>query len=167
MYFIYHLSTIVFGVFLIFFYLQKLLSRNSRSSAIVWVAYIIFGIGLMALNVVPVMPIVRTIYTWLGILVLCKVCYRSAPLNAVYVATVFCALALITELLCLKLLAIMGWEYLDVMSPGYERAIYILIAKVCVGHNRRSTHAQGALFTEAEKLVASSCVSDIQRLFLR
>ena len=131
MYFIYHLSTIVFGVFLIFFYLQKLLSRNSRSSAIVWVAYIIFGIGLMALNVVPVMPIVRTIYTWLGILVLCKVCYRSAPLNAVYVATVFCALALITELLCLKLLAIMGWEYLDVMSPGYERAIYILIAKVC------------------------------------
>ena len=85
----------------------------------------------MALNVVPVMPIVRTIYTWLGILVLCKVCYRSAPLNAVYVATVFCALALITELLCLKLLAIMGWEYLDVMSPGYERAIYILIAKVC------------------------------------
>ena len=93
MYFIYHLSTIVFGVFLIFFYLQKLLSRNSRSSAIVWVAYIIFGIGLMALNVVPVMPIVRTIYTWLGILVLCKVCYRSAPLNAVYVATVFCALA--------------------------------------------------------------------------
>lgn len=118
MYFIYHLSTIVFGVFLIFFYLQKLLSRNSRSSAIVWVAYIIFGIGLMALNVVPVMPIVRTIYTWLGILVLCKVCYRSAPLNAVYVATVFCALALITELLCLKLLAIMGWEYLDVMSPG-------------------------------------------------
>ena len=37
MYFIYHLSTIVFGVFLIFFYLQKLLSRNSRSSAIVWV----------------------------------------------------------------------------------------------------------------------------------
>ena len=83
------------------------------------------------MNVVPVMPVVRTIYTWLGILVLCKVCYRSAPLNAVYVATVFCALALITELLCLKLLAIMGWEYLDVMSPGYERAIYILIAKVC------------------------------------
>ena len=131
MYFIYHLSTIVFGVFLIFFYLQKLLPRNSRSSVIVWVAYVIFGIGLTALNVVPVMPIVRTIYTWFGILVLCKVCYRSAPLNAVYVATVFCALALITELLCLKLFAIMGWEYLDVMSPGYERAIYILIAKVC------------------------------------
>ena len=166
MYFIYHLSTIVFGVFLIFFYLQKLLSRNSRSSAIVWVAYIIFGIGLMALNVVPVMPIVRTIYTWLGILVLCKVCYRSAPLNAVYVATVFCALALITELLCLKLLAIMGWEYLDVMSPGYERAIYILIAKVC--QLALVIIAVPLMHREhSEKLVASSCVSDIQRLFLR
>lgn len=128
---IYHLSTIAFGVFLIFFYLQKLLPRNPRSSAVVWVAYFIFGIGLTALNLVPVMPIIRTIYTWFGILVLCKVCYRIAPLNAIYVATVFCALALITELLCLKLLAIMGWEYLDVMSPGYERAIYILIAKVC------------------------------------
>lgn len=130
MYFIYHLSTIAFGVFLIYFYLQKLLPRNSNSSVIVWTSYIIFGIGLVALNLLPVMPIVRTIYSWFGILVLCKVCYCSAPLNRIYVATVFCALALITELLCLKLFAIMGWEYLDIMSPGYERAIYILIAKI-------------------------------------
>ena len=131
MYCIYHLSTIAFGVFLIFFYLQKLLPRNSRSSAAALIAYITFGIGLTVLNLVPVLPILRTIYTWLGIVVLCKVCYRSAPLNAVYIAAVFCVLALITELLCLKLLAIMGWEYREVMSPGYERAVYILMAKVC------------------------------------
>ena len=60
MYSIYHLSTIAFGVFLIFFYLQKLLPRNPRSSAVVWVAYFIFGIGLTALNLVSVMPIIRT-----------------------------------------------------------------------------------------------------------
>ena len=130
-YFIYQLFTIAFGVFLVFFYLQKLLSRKSCSSVTVWISYIVFGLGLAVLNLAPVVPILRTIYTWFGILMLCKACYRSTPLNAVYVATVFCALALITELLCLKLLAIMGWEYLDVMSPGYERAIYILIAKVC------------------------------------
>ena len=130
-YFIYQLFTIAFGVFLVFFYLQKLLSRKSCSSVTVWISYIVFGLGLAVLNLAPVVPILRTIYTWFGILMLCKACYRSTPLNAVYVATVFCALALITELLCLKLLAIMGWEYLDVMFPGYERAIYILIAKVC------------------------------------
>ena len=128
MYFIYHLSTIVFGVFLIFFYLQKLLSRNSRSSAIVWVAYIIFGIGLMALNVVLLCRL-SELFT-LGSVFLC--CVKSVialhHLIAVYVATVFCALALITELLCLSCLHY-GWSMSGRYVPGYERAIYILIAK--------------------------------------
>lgn len=85
----------------------------------------------MTSSAVPVMPVARTIYTRLGILVLCEAYYRSVPLNAVYVTTVFCALTLITEFPHLKLLAIMGWGYLDAMSPGYEWATYILVVRMC------------------------------------
>lgn len=89
-----------------------------------------FGVGLCAVSLFPVPAIFQITYTWIGMFILCKLCFSVSFLHTIYADTSFCILMLITELLCYKLLVLMGWGHIDIMSAGSERAVYILMSKV-------------------------------------
>lgn len=129
-YTIFEFAVAGFETALLFFYLRNLFPGEHRPAPILACAFAAFGIGLGVLSVAPISPIIRLIYSWGGLLLLSLLLFSSSFLHALYASTSFCVIAILTELLCMKLLSFLGWTDMEVMSSGYQRAIYIILAKI-------------------------------------
>ena len=91
-------------------------------------SFFIFGTGLAFLSFLPIPPIIRIVYTWCGIVVLCRANFIASTLHTIYSGACLCAIALLTEAICYWLLHVLGWN--SMLSLGVERSIFILLSKI-------------------------------------
>lgn len=116
--------------FLAYYLLEKLFLRRSLPPWLWMGAFAVFGLGLGLMSLLSVLPIGRLLYTFCGVLLLCRCCFFSSLLHAVYVSVLFCAMFLFTDILCYWLLVLLGWDPARILSAGGERVIYIVMAKL-------------------------------------
>ena len=86
--------------------------------------------GLMLLSIFPVHPISRICYTALGIFFIARYSCYSNTTYALLLSLGFCVMAIVTELICMRILNLIGINISQVLTPGRERAIYILLSKI-------------------------------------
>lgn len=124
------LIAVCFETFLAYYFAQKLFLRRTLPTWLWLGAFALFGAGLMGFSLLPVPPIVRILYTFFGFFLLCRSCFFSSLLHAVYVGVIFCAIFVFTDILCYWLLLFFGWDPNQIMTASVQRVIYIVLAKI-------------------------------------
>lgn len=127
-----HLFTETAGVLLDVLQLAVLLSsfffmREERRWFLL-PGYLLFGMGLWGLSLIPQLSALRLLFTFAGAFVVAFTLYDVRLWQSVFVSTVFCVLYAVVDLLCMGILVGMGLSTDALMTPGIPRAIFVLMA---------------------------------------
>lgn len=118
-----------FECFLVFFYLYNLFNKK-RSWAVIAFSYMIFTTIFCVLSFLPVLPLVR-----LATLCLCAFGFAMTLFDAkllwgLFATFLLCAITIVSDLLCMGIMNVLGWDNSSIMNAGLQRAVYIVFAKI-------------------------------------
>ena len=78
----------------------------------------------------PVLPVIRLICLMVCSLFVSMVLYDAKVVSSVFSVLLLCALTIVVDLVCMNIMNLFGWDNNQIMTDGFQRAIYIVFAKI-------------------------------------
>ena len=129
MIYFFEVSTVLFTCLLLHIFFDGWFgARNQKRTRMAFFMSLYFLLHSIV-TLLPITPPLRAFVSFFLFLGVAGVLYETTLVSALYSSLLFVALAVLSEYSCLLLLEALGFETGSLMSAGYERAIYLAIAK--------------------------------------
>lgn len=144
---IFDLATIVFEVITLYYFLRDVLGKKEDYTKYYLISFSVFAVILYGMNVLSVPPEIT-----ISIVFLCSfllgLLFNGINRNKIFIAAIFCALVIVTEMLVLySIMWITGSVTEDLNSPGAPRFMCMIVSKllllimvrgICIYNNRKN-----------------------------
>ena len=117
-------------VLLVYLYLNGCFDVRVHKAYLLCIAFLLYGLGLLALNFVPALGMLRLIYNTSAAVILSVVLYRAKLPRAILYAILLSAALSLTELLIMTVFSAVGWESSALISHSAVRSIYLISSQL-------------------------------------
>lgn len=122
MYYMVEVAGVLCEIVLAEFFLRSIFLR--KQSRWIYLAYLLFSVGLTILSLIPDIPFWRLGYAFTGVFAVSVLFYRAKPLWAVFAGAVYCVIIMLTDLLVTGILLALKMDFQALMQYGVAREIY-------------------------------------------
>ena len=124
------LGTAVIEVILIVLYCYRLKLRPRKPALKIIICFVCFFIPLMLMSMWHNIPLLRIIYSCVGLVMLFRYCYSIDLPNSIYTTAIFLILSVSSDILCSYLVNIAGIPNNGVLGDALDRITYNGISKL-------------------------------------
>lgn len=122
--------TVVIEVLFIHIYLTGIFLKYQKIPIWIITFYFTFSVVLSSLSILQISPFVRLSYTFISILIIAKILFKTKILSAFYCSLLLCIINIIVDNICAGLISIFGIPPVSLFEFGNVRIIFIISAKL-------------------------------------
>lgn len=130
MYILAEIIGVISEVLIIYIFIQGVFSEPEQHSFIVFLAYLLYGGGLMVLSFIKNAAIFRILFCGTGIILLVILLYKAKGIQAVFMGISFCAIYMMIDIFIMLLASLLHIDSNLIMSHSISRSIYIVTTHI-------------------------------------
>lgn len=124
------LGTVAIEVVLIVLYSNRMKMMSNVSIVTRLISYFLFFLPLALMSLCPVMPVIRVVYSFVGLTILYRLCYNIDLANSIYTTALFLILSVVSDIICSYCLSWMNITNTGFSDNAFDRIAYNVIAKL-------------------------------------
>lgn len=130
MYIAIEIATVILEMLLLSIYLKGLYQNYIKSTSYVWAAYVISGIVLCVLSILPIHPMIRLSYGFVSFFALAVLLFGAKWMHAFYSALLLCVINIAVDYTISTIIMFFGIPADTLEVYGNNRVLYIVLAKL-------------------------------------
>lgn len=124
------LGTVAVEVVLIVLFSNRMKMKPRVSIGMRAFSFLAFFLPLAILSLCKVMPVIRVMYSFLGLTLLYRLCYDTDLPNSIYMTALFLILSVVADIICSYCLNWIGINNIGISNSAFDRVTYNVISKL-------------------------------------
>lgn len=130
MYILAEIIGVISEVLIIYIFIQGVFSEAEQHNIVVFLAYLLYGGGLLVLSFIKNAAIFRILFCGTGIILLVILLYKAKGIQAVFMGISFCALYMMIDVFIMLLASLLHIDSNLIMSHSVSRSVYIVTTHI-------------------------------------
>lgn len=130
MYILAEIIGVISEVLIIYIFIQGVFTPKGHHRFVVFLSYILYGIGLLVLSFINNAAIMRILFCGTGIMFLVILLYKARGIQAVFMGISFCAIYMLIDVFIMLLASLLHIDSNLIMSHSISRSVYIVTTHI-------------------------------------